>query len=162
MQQWARRYLQQAQAQTTLYKRARTREYLFQGVQAFRLSQAVEAVPALLHVAVFLFFAGLAGLAGLVDFLFSIDTTVGRVISVRCASLAASIFSSPFFRTSGPTVYRSPFSRDSLKWLLVVPTALPFLGIYCLRCFVRSETFERTSGAFCSPRSHYCGRCPTR
>jgi hypothetical protein len=55
MQQWARRYLQQAQAQTTLYKRARTREYSFQGAQAFRLSQAVEAVPALLHVAVFLF-----------------------------------------------------------------------------------------------------------
>ncbi|KAI0292621.1 hypothetical protein B0F90DRAFT_243236 [Multifurca ochricompacta] len=76
MQQWARRYLQLAQAQTTLYKRARTRAYLFEGVQAFRLSQAVEAVPALLHVAVFLFFAGL------VEFLFSINIIVARVVFV--------------------------------------------------------------------------------
>lgn len=157
MQQWARRYLQQAQAQTTLYKRARTREYSFQGAQAFRLSQAVEAVPALLHVAVFLFFAGL------VNFLFSVDTTVGRVIfGVMCFVGGTYILLTflPNFRPNCP--YRTPFSRDSLKWLLVVPTALAFLGIYCLRCFVRSETFERTSGAFCSPRSHYCGRCPTR
>jgi len=74
MQQWARQYLQLAWAETTLHKCARTREYLFEGVQAFRLSQAVEAVPALLHVAMFLFFTGL------VDFLFSIDSTVGCVI----------------------------------------------------------------------------------
>jgi hypothetical protein len=39
--------------------------------RAFRLSQAVEVVPALLHVAVFLFFTGL------VDFPFSVDATIG-------------------------------------------------------------------------------------
>jgi hypothetical protein len=50
-------------------------EYLFEGVWAFHLSQAVEAVPARLHILVdFLFFAGL------VDFLFSINNVVGRVI----------------------------------------------------------------------------------
>ena len=137
MQQWARRYLQQAQAQTTLYKRARTREYLFQGVQVFRLSQAVEAVPALLHVAVFLFFAGL------VEFLFPIDSTVGRVIlGVMCFFGAIYVLLTflPNIRPNCP--YRTPFSRDSLKWILVVPAALAFLGIYCLRCFVRSEMFE--------------------
>jgi hypothetical protein len=137
MQQWARRYLQQAQAQTTLYKRARTREYLFQGVQAFGLSQAVEAVPALLHVAVFLFFAGL------VDFLFSIDSTVGRVIlGVMCFFGGIYIFLTflPNVRPNCP--YRTPFSRDSLKWLLVLPTALALPSIYCLRCFVRSEVFK--------------------
>jgi hypothetical protein len=52
---WTRRYLQQAQTQTTLYERARTREYLFEGVQAFRLSQALKALPALLYIAAFLF-----------------------------------------------------------------------------------------------------------
>jgi hypothetical protein len=137
MQQWARRYLQQAQAQTTLYKRARTREYLFQGVQAFGLSQAVEAVPALLHVAVFLFFAGL------VDFLFSIDSTIGRVIlGVMCFFGGIYIFLTflPNVRPNCP--YRTPFSRDSLKWLLVLPTALALPSIYCLRCFVRSDVFE--------------------
>jgi hypothetical protein len=137
MQQWARRYLQQAQAQTTLYKRARTREYLFQGVQVFRLSQAVEAVPALLHVAVFLFFAGL------VEFLFPIDSTVGRVIlGVMCFFGAIYVLLTflPNIRPNCP--YRTPFSRDSLKWILVIPAASAFLGIYCLRCFVRSEMFE--------------------
>jgi hypothetical protein len=137
MQQWARRYLQQTQAQTTLYKRARTREYLFQGVQVFRLSQAVEAVPALLHVAVFLFFAGL------VDFLFSIDSTVGRVIlGVMCffGGIYVLLTFLPNIRPNCP--YRTPFSRDSLKWILVIPTALVLIGIYCLRCFVRSEMFE--------------------
>ena len=38
------------------------------------VSQGVKAVPALLHIAVALFFAGL------VDLLFSIDSTVGGII----------------------------------------------------------------------------------
>jgi hypothetical protein len=138
MQQWARRYLQQAQAQTTLYKRARTREYLFEGVQAFRLSQAVEAVPALLHIAVFLFFAGL------VDFLFSIDSAIGRIIlGLICFFGGIYVFLTflPNLRPNCP--YRTPFSRDMLKWFLVVPTVPAFLGIYCSRCLIRSEMFER-------------------
>ncbi len=44
------------------------------GVQACRLSQAVEVVPTLLYIAVFLSFACL------IDFLSSIDSAVGRVI----------------------------------------------------------------------------------
>jgi hypothetical protein len=137
MQQWARRYLQLAGAQTTLHKRARTRAYLFEGVQAFRLSQAVEAVPALLHVAVFLFFAGL------VDFLFSIDTTVGRAIfGVLCffGGIYILLTFLPNVRPNCP--YRTPFSRDSLKWFLVIPTAPVILGVYVLRCVVRRDRFE--------------------
>ncbi|KAI0246777.1 hypothetical protein BJV78DRAFT_114536 [Lactifluus subvellereus] len=128
MQQWARRYLQLAQAQTTLYKRARTRAYLFEGVQTFRLSQAIEAVPALLHVAVFFFFAGL------VDFLFSIDTTVAHaVLGVICFCGGTYILLTflPNVRPNCP--YRTPFSRDSLKYLLVLPTAPVLLGFYCWR-----------------------------
>lgn len=143
MQQWARRYLQLAQSQTTLHKRARTREYLFEGVQAFRLSQAVEAVPALLHVAVFLFFAGL------VDFLFSIDSTVGRVIfGVMCffGGIYVLLTFLPNVRPNCP--YRTPFSRDSLKWFLVFPTAPAFVGIYSLRCILRHEVFEMVQMRF--------------
>src|SRR6266850_3289767 len=51
MQQWARRYLQLARAQTTLNTRLSLR-----GRAGVRLSQTVEVVPAFLHVAVFLFF----------------------------------------------------------------------------------------------------------
>ena len=144
MQQWSRRYLQQARAQPMPYKRARKREYLFQGVEAFRLSQAVEAVPALLHLAVFLFFAGL------VDFLFSIDSTVGHVIfGVICFFSGIYILLTflPNIRSNCP--YRTPFSRDSLKWLLiipkwllVIPAASVILCVSCLRCFIRSERFK--------------------
>lgn len=143
MQQWTRRYLQQAQAQTTPYKRARTREYLFEGVQAFRLSQAVEAVPALLHIAVFLFFAGL------VDFLFSIDSVVGRVIfGFVCffGTIYVLLTFLPNLRPNCP--YRTPFSRDTLKWFLVVPTVPALLGIYCSRCLLRNEMFERVRMRF--------------
>ena len=136
MQQWARRYQQLAQAETTLYKRARTRAYLFQGVKLFGLSQAVEAVPALLHVAVFLFFAGL------IDFLFSVDTTVGRVIlGVMCFFAAIYIFLTflPNLRPNCP--YRTPFSRDFLKWILVVTTAPALLMIWCLRNSIPSNKF---------------------
>jgi hypothetical protein len=38
--------------------------------------------------------------------------------------------------------YRTPFSRDSPKWILVVSTALALLGIYCLPCFVHTKMFE--------------------
>ena len=136
MQQWARRYRQLAQAETTLYKRARTRAYLFQGVELFGLSQAVEAVPALLHVAVFLFFAGL------IDFLFSIDTTVGRVIlGVMCAFAAIYIFLTflPNLRPNCP--YRTPFSREVLKWVLVVIMAPALLIIWILRNSIPSNKF---------------------
>ncbi|KAH9987933.1 hypothetical protein BJV74DRAFT_474668 [Russula compacta] len=138
MQQWARRYLQQAQAQTTLYKRARTRAYLFEGVQAFRLSEAVEAVPLLLHVAVFLFFAGL------VDFLFSIDTVVGRVIFGVMCFFGGTYILLTFLSNVRPNCpYRTPFSRDWLKWFLVVPTAPAFLVIYGSRCFLRRDKFDK-------------------
>jgi uncharacterized protein DUF6535 len=106
-------------------------------VQAFRLSQAVDALPGLLHIAVFLFFAGL------VDFLFSIDSTVGRVIfGVICffGGIYVLLTFLPNFRPNCP--YRTPFSRDALKWFLFVPTVPALLGIYCSRCFLRREAFE--------------------
>ena len=138
MQQWARRYLQLAQAQTTLYKRARTRAYLFEGVQTFRLSQAVEAVPALLHVAVFLFFVGL------VDFLFSINASVAHAVLGAICLCGCTYILLTFLSNVRPNCpYRTPFSRDSLKYLLVLPTAPVLLGLYCLRCVLHSDRSER-------------------
>ena len=136
IQQWSRQYRQLPQAQKTLHKRARMRAYLFEGLQNFGLPQAVGAVTALLHVAVFLFFAGL------IDFLFSIDTTVGRVIlGVMCSFAAIYIFLTflPNLRPNCP--YRTPFSRDFLKWVLVVTTAPALLMIWCVRKSIPSNKF---------------------
>ena len=138
VQQWSRRYRQLTQDGTVPYKRARTREYLSEGVKTFALSRAVNAVPALLHVAVFLFFAGL------VDFLFSIDTTVGRVI-LGVVGFFGCIY---IFLTFLPNVrpncpYRTPLSLDALKWFLVVSTAPSLLAIHCLRCFMPDDKFRK-------------------
>ncbi|KAI9447634.1 hypothetical protein H4582DRAFT_11693 [Lactarius indigo] len=70
MQQWARRYLQLAQHRGAPHKRARMRAYIFYGTKGFKMTRTIEAMPALLHLSVFLFFAGL------VDFLIPINTTV--------------------------------------------------------------------------------------
>ena len=143
MQQWARRYLQLAQSQTALHKRARTRAYLFEGVQMFRLSQAVEGVPALLHVSVFLFFAGL------IDFLFSINDVVARAmfgVIVFSAAIYLILTFLPNVRPNCP--YRTPFSRDTLKYLLFSPTAPVLLALAGVSKLVHSDKFERTRMRF--------------
>ncbi|KAI0259665.1 hypothetical protein BC834DRAFT_786210, partial [Gloeopeniophorella convolvens] len=60
LQQWARRYLRLTRPARALHKRARIRSFMRQGVDKFYLPSVVEALPGLLHVSVFLFFAGLA------------------------------------------------------------------------------------------------------
>ncbi|KAI9438708.1 hypothetical protein H4582DRAFT_1814466, partial [Lactarius indigo] len=76
MQQWARQYVQLPQLRTTPRERAHVRSFLFFGLKQFRMSYAVELIPTLLHLAVFLFFVGL------VIFFFTIFTTVAIIISV--------------------------------------------------------------------------------
>ncbi|KAH9031425.1 hypothetical protein EDB83DRAFT_1843985 [Lactarius deliciosus] len=70
IQQWARRYQELAQRRGANHRRGRMRAYIFDGLSRFRMAQAVATMPKLLHISVFLFFAGL------VEFLFPIDTTV--------------------------------------------------------------------------------------
>ncbi len=73
-QRWARRYLQLTQPQLAIHKRALIRSFFAEGVTNFHLDVAVEAIPALLHVSVFLF------LTGLVISLFNIHHTVAYVV----------------------------------------------------------------------------------
>ncbi|KAI0290714.1 hypothetical protein BC826DRAFT_912919, partial [Russula brevipes] len=70
---WARRYLRLTHPHFAIHKRARIRSFFAEGVDRFRVAIVVEAIPALLHVSVFLF------LAGLVISLFDIHPTVAYV-----------------------------------------------------------------------------------
>ncbi|KAI9447639.1 hypothetical protein H4582DRAFT_12092 [Lactarius indigo] len=70
MQQWARRYQELARHRGAPHKRARMRAYIFNGIEGFKMTRVIEAMPALLHLSVSLFFAGL------IDFLIPINTTV--------------------------------------------------------------------------------------
>ena len=57
LQQWARRYLTTTQPpRLSPHKRARIRSFFADGVERFRLPLAVETLPTLLHVSLFLFF----------------------------------------------------------------------------------------------------------
>ena len=60
LQQWARRYLKVTQSRYSLHKQARIRAFFAEGVEKCLLPWAVETLPTLLHISLFLFFAGLA------------------------------------------------------------------------------------------------------
>ena len=87
------------------------RAYIFDGIEGFKLSRAIEAIITPLHVSVFLFFAGL------VDFFFPIDTTVAYV-TLGCVVLFALAYVSltmlPHLRFNCP--YRTPLS--GITWRL--------------------------------------------
>ena len=71
VQQWVRNYMHVFQRYSDPQKSARMREYLYEGSRTWYLSIAAEAVPGLLHVSLFLFFAGLA------DSTLNVNTTIG-------------------------------------------------------------------------------------
>ncbi|KAI0292178.1 hypothetical protein BC826DRAFT_882965, partial [Russula brevipes] len=104
-QRWARRYLLLTQPQVAIHKRARIRSFFAEGVARFHVPIVVEAIPALLHVSVFLF------LAGLVISLFNIHHTLAYVIltaTSACAVVYAIITVMPAIYHDSP--YTSPLS----------------------------------------------------
>ncbi|KAI9432113.1 hypothetical protein H4582DRAFT_1128922 [Lactarius indigo] len=75
IQSWTRRYTLLPQIPSVPRDRARVRYYSFLGVSAYHMSRATEAGAMLLHLSVFLFFAGL------VIFFFTIFKPVAVVVS---------------------------------------------------------------------------------
>lgn len=116
-QRWARRYLQVTQPHVAIHERARIRSYFAEGVIRFRVSVTVEAIPALLHISVFLF------LAGLIVSLFAIHHTVAYVVlaaTAACFLVYAAITVMPVICHDSP--YTSPFSAPA--WYIPRKTAL--------------------------------------
>ncbi|KAH8980245.1 hypothetical protein EDB86DRAFT_3088031 [Lactarius hatsudake] len=74
LQQWARRYLKVTQSRYSPHKRARIRAFFAEGVDKFLLPWVVEALPALLHISLFLFFAGL------IVFLCNVNITAFKLV----------------------------------------------------------------------------------
>ncbi|KAI0257918.1 hypothetical protein BC834DRAFT_976314 [Gloeopeniophorella convolvens] len=109
LQQWARRYLRLTRSPVTLHKRARIRSFFKEGVDKLYLPVVVEALPGLLHISVFLFFAGL------VVFLSDISKPVFKaILSCICASAGLYVCATlmPLFRYDSP--YYTPLS--GLAW----------------------------------------------
>ena len=79
VQQWARRYLRVAYPHYNPHKKARIRAFYKHGVEKLRIPWTIEALPALLHISLFLFFGGLS------VFLFGVDHTIFKVVTAWIA-----------------------------------------------------------------------------
>jgi len=88
LHQWARGYLHRTQRHHFPRVRARIRAFFAEGADKFRLSTVVEVLPALLHLSVFLFFAGL------VIFLLDVNHSIafGILSLVAICGLSYTIF----------------------------------------------------------------------
>ena len=121
LQRWARKFLKVTQPSYSLHKRALIRAFFAEGVENSLLPWAVEALPALLHISLFLFFAGL------VVFLWNVNLTSFKLvlswISI-CTTLYGCITFMPVFRHGSP--YNTPLS--SLAWQTV--TRISFVAIW--------------------------------
>ncbi|KAI0252035.1 hypothetical protein BJV78DRAFT_386540 [Lactifluus subvellereus] len=114
--QWARRYLHITHTVHNPRARVRVREFMSQGAEKLRLPWVVEALPALFHTSVFLFFAGLA------IYLSNINHTVFWVVigSIAiCAGIYLCISLLPIFRRDSP--YFTPFSPLIRSCTMAVP-----------------------------------------
>ena len=104
------------------HKRARIRAFFAEGIDKLHLPLAVEALPALLHLSLFLFFAGLA------VFLFNINHTVFNVAVSwigLCTGVYTSITFMPMFWHDSP--YYAPLSSSA--WYLYTGIRFTLLGI---------------------------------
>ena len=110
LQQWARRYLLITQSHgSKLHDRARIRSFFAEGVIKFHLPKVVDALPALLHISVFFF------LAGLLVYIYSIHHTLFFFIlpPILLCGIAYSVLTlMPIVHHSSP--YQTPLS--SLAW----------------------------------------------
>ena len=106
LQQWARRYVGfTQQLEYSPHRRARVRAFFSEGVDESHISLVVEALPALLHLSICLFFAGL------LVWLFNINYRVFLAV-ILCTALSAAAYIwftfSPIFRLNSP--YYAPLS----------------------------------------------------
>jgi hypothetical protein len=107
VQQWARRYQRLAypRYRDRPHKRARIRAFYANGVEKFHLQQVVKLLPALLHITLFLFLAGLA------VFLFNVNLSILKAVIVwvgLCVVLYSYLTILPILHKDSP--YSAPLS----------------------------------------------------
>ncbi|KAJ7595308.1 hypothetical protein C8J56DRAFT_1159837 [Mycena floridula] len=118
VEQWVRQYLQQTQSGTPI-NNARLREYLHQGIVRFQMFTLVESIPFLLHISLFLFFAGLC------IFIYPINHIIGWLcifIFIICLILYLTPTLMPIFERSCP--YRTPLTSVFWRLLQMLPDGI--------------------------------------
>ena len=112
VQQWVRNYMDVFKRYNDPLKRSRLRQYLHERFERWHIRVIADAIPALLHVSIFLFFVGL------IDFVLNINTTVG-VYTITPIGLVSFFYIfttlSPIFDPQSP--YQNSISE--LIWYFV-------------------------------------------
>jgi hypothetical protein len=148
LQQWARRYLKITQPRYSLHKRARIRAFFAEGVEKCLLPWVVETLPTLLHISLFLFFAGL------VVFLSNVNMTIFKLVLSwvgMCTALYGCITLMPIFRHDTPyhtslsssawpsvigiAFFVSALSGLSLYWTVYFHPGAEWLIKFARRCY---------------------------
>ncbi|KAN0140475.1 hypothetical protein V8E53_001684 [Lactarius tabidus] len=142
LQQWARRYLKITQSRYSPHKRAQIRAYFAEGVEKCLLPWAVDTLPTLLHISLFLFFTGL------VVFLCNVNLTIFKLVLSwvgLCMALYGCITCMPIIRHDSP--YYTPLSLP--VWHIVTRTLFPIYRV--LRWFNMSVRFRANAySRFCN------------
>jgi hypothetical protein len=111
VQQWVRDYMHVFQRYSNPLKGARLCQYLYEGVEGWYMPRVARSVPGLVHISLFLFFAGL------VDSLLATYTTVGVTTTIPIAICSSLYIFSMFAPAINPQCpFRNPFS--GLIWYL--------------------------------------------
>lgn len=112
VEQWTRHYIQACNSKPAPQDRARISIYLFEGIKQYRMAAVVEAIPMLLHISLFLFFAGL------VAFLMPVNSVIQYLmlgILIICSCLYFLITILPIIHLACP--FWTPLS--SVFWRLL-------------------------------------------
>jgi hypothetical protein len=136
LQQWARRYQRVAYPRCSPHKQARIRAFYKHGVEKLHIPWAIELLPILLHISLFIFFGGLS------VYLYTIDLTIFKVVTTWiavCVILYACLTFLPIIHKDSP--YSAPLSA-SVSFCL---TGIRFI-------FFRSlQRFPEIDASVCMP-----------
>ena len=137
LQQSARRYLGLTQRLGyTLHRRARVRAFVSEGADKSHISWVVEALPALVHLSICLF------IAGLLVWMFNINRLVFFAV-ISCTALFAVVYLwftfSPIFRPNNPCY--SPLSPTI--WSIYTGISYAIFNVLSSSMFGASHRFDR-------------------
>ena len=115
LQQWARHYLIVAHPRSRPHMRARIRAFYRKGIEELHLPWVVEGLPALLHISLFLLFAGLS------VFLFSVNYTIFKAVILW---IALCVIAYAYLTVSPIRHKNSPYSVPLSAFVLVCLTGI--------------------------------------
>ena len=148
VQQWARQYTQALGRRTAAHQRARVRAFLLQGIERSGVKAVVEGAPALLHLAMFLFIAGLVDITAPASRMLSL-LSLSVLVAIAAFYLALSWF--PLHDLQSP--YHTPLS-SALWYIKQAVRPLNFTNVEGWTVVVDSGSLSRGREEYATATIH--------